>query len=300
MLWLLSLATAAPWLPHLEGRYLVTYEVLLPRSVWVNDTAGVFGFETRSWQLRAVLACTETAGKRDQREVACTVDDAALQANAFQRTPDDDPDQVAAVLAEHEAHLEGATLHTTLTGRGRRVRWSVEGEPQGSGRATATGRLVGLMLERAAVPLFVERPRESLDVGGQWIETGPARMAYPIEEGAKPLGTAQLLSQVSALGDRVVVDSAGEGAMLDPVSNEQLRAVFKARATWSATGAVRDQSWSLDATVLDTVTYHHAGWLQRLGSGTAPPELGPTRQVRGPGMGPDDDLAGLPAWPELH
>ena len=300
MIWMLTTALAGPWVPQPEGRYLVANEVLLPRAVWFNDLEGRFGFETRSWQARAVLGCTATAGKRDRREVVCTVEDVALQASAFQRTPDDDPAQTVAVLEAFEGHLRGSSLHLTLTERGRRTRWHVEGEPEGSLRHTDIGRLVGLILERSAVALVSERPRDTLEVGGQWVASGPALMSYPLEEGAMPLGSAQLLHQVSALGDRVVIDAAGEGAMLDPVSNEQLRSVLRARSVWSATGAVRERTWSLEASVLDVVTYHHAGWLRRLGADAPVPELGPTRQVRGPGVAEGDDLAGLPAWPELR
>jgi hypothetical protein len=300
MWWTPGLALAAPWAPQPTGRFLSVSEVLLPREVWVNDEAGAFGFETRSWQLRLLARCTAEPGKGKRLEVGCTVDDAALQASAFPRTPDDDPAQVAAVLDAFVAHLRGASLHTTITESGRRTRWSVQGEPEGSGRATGVGRLVGRMLERALVPLWVERPRAELALGEQWVDSHAAVMSYPAEEGAKPLGTSQLLLQVSRAGERPVVDALGEGAMLDPVSNEQLRATLRARYELDDRGGMQQITWSLDATVLDTVRYHHAGWLQRLSDDAPAPSLGPTRQVRAPAVGPEGDLPGLPAWPELR
>lgn len=295
---LAAAAFAAPWVPSPEGRFAVATEVLLPHEVWVDEMGGDFGFETRSWSLRAVLVCASTPGKRDRLEVTCTVDDAALQASSFQRTPDDDPAQARAVLESFVRHLRATTLHTTLSPRGRRLRWSVEGEPEGSSRHTAIGRLTGRMLERAAVGLFVERPRSELEVGGQWVESSAALLSYPMEEGAKALGTSQLLLQIRELGDEVVLDGAGEGAMLDPVTSEQLRSKGRLAAQWSATGAMRSITWSVDASVLDVVRYHHAGWIRRLGADETV-ELGPTRQVRAPGVGPEGDLPGLPAWPEL-
>jgi len=298
MLLLLSLAFAAPWQPTFAGRYAVANEVLLPQPVWFHDHGGRLAFETRSWQLRAVVSCRVSPGKKGRQEVACRFEDAAIQASAFQRTDGDDPAETAAVLQEFVGHLKAVTVHTTVSPRGHRQRWSVEGEPEGSSRHTGIGRLVGRMAERSVAALFLERPREELAVGGQWVEVGSALLSYPMEEGVKALGTSQLLHQVQALGDPVTIDSAAQGAMLDPTTQQQLRSTARLRSQWSATGAVRSCTWSVDAALQDVVTYHHAGWLRRMGPDDAV-ELGPTRQVRAPGEGPEADLPGLEAWPEI-
>jgi len=298
MHWLLSIAAAATWHPTLDGRFAVANEVLLPRAVWFDDLAGSFGFQTRSWQLRAVFDCGTEPQKRGRLEVRCEVEEAAIQASAFQRTDGDDPAHTVAVLREFVDHIQGVVLITTVSERGHRRTWRVEGAPEGSGRHTRIGRLVGRMVERAAVVLFLERPREPLAVGGQWVESGAALLTYPMEAGAKAVGTSQLLHQVQSVGDPMTIDSVAEGAMLDPDTSEQLRASGRLRSQWSATGAMRSTTWSVDAALQDVVRYHHAGWARRLRPDQQV-ELGPTQQVRAPGAAAEDDLPGLPAWPEL-
>jgi hypothetical protein len=44
--------------------------------------------------------------------------------------------------------------------------------------------------------------------------------------------------------------------------------------------------------------YHHAGWVAAI-SDEATVRLGPVRQVRAPGDGPEKDLPGLEEWPGL-
>lgn len=298
MIALLCAAALADWAPRLDGaRFVVATELLLPQAARFDGSADR-SFETRSWQLRAVLSCREEEASRKRSTVGCGVDGAALQASAF-RPPGDDPAATAAVLEEHVALLRKMRVLLVLTPRGRRTSWTVEGEPQGSQRDTELGQHLGRALERAVAGLVLERPAEVLGVGGQWVETTSPLAAFPMLEGAKPLGASTVLHQVRSVGERVVVDGVITGTMLDPVSNQQLSAEGRlVHELDPVSGALQTVTWSLDASVLGDVVLHHAGWARRLDGPQGVP-LGPTRQVLMPGGAPEGDLAGLPEWPEL-
>ena len=286
-------AVAAPPAP---GRYLVATEVLLPKAEWFYDRGGGFGFETRSWQLRATLRCAQAPGKGKRVDVRCAIEEAGLQASAFPRTPDDDPEQVAGVLEELGERLRGHTLVAELTAAGRVRRWDSEARPQGSARETATGWLVELMAERAVAGLWLEAPPPPYREGQQFLEYDKNPLyLFPRLHGAFPQGTTQVLHQVSAVGAETVVDSVVQGSI---VVGEPLRLRGRSREWLDGDGRLVRRSWSVDADRQDVTTYHHAGWVVAIADG-AKVDLGPVRQVRAPGDGPEKDLLGLEAWPGL-
>mgnify|MGYP000126437152 CR=1 FL=1 len=294
MLLLLAAALAAP--PP-AGRYLVATEVLMPEAKWFNDAGGTFGFETRSWQLRAVLRCTPQEAKGKRALVRCAVEDAALQASAFQRSADDDPKEAEAVLQELLGRLRGYALEAELTDDGRVKRWDSVDRPEGSLRETDTGWLLELMVERAVAGLWLESPEPPFTVGQQFVEYDKNPLyVFPRVDGAFPQGTAQVLHQVTAVGDTVVVvDSVVEGTA---AVVGQLRVRGRSREWLGVDGALQRRTWSVDADLQDVTKYHHAGWIRELADGVKV-DLGPVRQVRAPGDGPEKDLPGLPGWPGL-
>jgi len=294
MLWMLAFALAAP---APAGRYLVATEVLLPSAKWFNDRAGSFGFETRSWQLRATLRCTSAPGKGQRIASRCTVEDARLQASSFQRSPDDDPAEAEAVLGELAERLRGYGIEAELTADGRVKRWDSVARPQGSSRETDTGWLLEILAERAVAGLWLESPPPPYAVGQQFVEYDKNPLyVFPRIDGSFPQGTAQVLHQVSGVGDPIVVDSMVEGSTV--VVGEQLRVRGRSREWLDAHGRLVRRTWSVDADLQDVTKYHHAGWVAAIDEAVKV-DLGANRQVRAPGDGPEKDLPGLEGWPGL-
>jgi len=294
LLWAIAggIAFAASPTSGLDGRFIVASELLLPRPQAFRPERGD-GFETRSWQVHALVRCSASGAV-----TRCTVDDAALQASAFVVNPPHDPREVARTLDELAQSMRGITLVATVSERGRLRRWSTEGRPAGTAQQTQAGMLLELTLERALAGLWVERPNTPVVVGSQWVETNhsPA-FSFPRIGGEFALGTSTVLHQVAAVGDEIVADCVDEGAMAD--QGEQLKAAGRCRTTWTAGWALRSREWTVDGTAIDVVRYHHAGWIRRLTDEEVAPALGPNRHVRAPGEPPEADVPGLPAWPDL-
>lgn len=296
--WLVTIACA--WTPQLHDlRALVVTEILIPRAVWFNER-GPFGFETRAWQLRAVLSCGpgEARGRKKRVQTRCTVEDAALSAAALLRTEHDDPADTERVLDELAATLRGATVELVTTERGRLLSWSAGGLPSGSARQTGIGRILAVVLERATAGLILERPGAPLPAEGQWLERTSPLLRFPDLDTSQAPGVSEQLHVVTDPGDPIVIDSVGEANLIDPAADLQMRATARSRATLRSDGALLTRTWNVDATSGPTVVYHHAGWMRRL-SAEEPVALGPNRHVRAPGEAAADEPLGLPAWPDL-
>ena len=285
--WWIGLVLAADAPLAAVGRFAVASELLLPRPVRFATDAGQ-AFETRSWQVRAEVSCAPTDAKRPT--LRCVVGAAELVASAFDGSA---PGDVAAALRVHADALVGYTIDSEVDARGRRRRWDSVGRPSGSATLTARGWLLELTVERAIAGLFVDAPPADAAIGRQWVETSrSAVFSYPRLDGNFPIGTAVVLHQLTASeGRRQVADCVGDGTLVD--EGEQLKQAGRCRTVWEG-GLLQDRTWSIDGTNLDTVRYHHAGWLRRL----TPEErvdLGATQRVSGPGEAP----GAWPAWPDL-
>lgn len=276
-----------------DTRWFIETEVLVPTwSFWAAD----FNYEMRvvAYQVRTVLACEkEWQISRRRQEVRCRIEDISLQAAILEEKFK----HAQAVLDEMVTKLKGAAVQLQVRDNGRVTNIDLEDvrEPRNR-RERQILESMRQVLARIVVGFDMKLRKSNFLSTGQWVENRSALLSMPSVTLAPASGL--VVHQLNGFDGHIIVQTKGEGQIqgdegamyaveINGVSIYDEGEGFMTERVWSLVGRRTAESFLTFGTAL--ADYAHSGRLRMLGE-KEQVDVGPTREVRLPGMKKKDHL----------
>lgn len=212
------------WRQGEARRMFVETRVDLPRAMWFfaerNREARISSFH-----IRISMNCNDVGVLRRGWQVTCQVEDAALSAVAM---PGDEA-QLAQILPELDAALDGALVSFTVRHDGQMSRVALESERGTSWfrRGNAMGENLRLMVSRAVAGLDLQLPRRGRAADGMWVQRNSRLFETPSAYGT--LGSAQIVHAAHDQGEMLLIESSGRGILSPGARDGEPQDVFDTR-----------------------------------------------------------------------
>jgi hypothetical protein len=279
-----------------DTRWFIETEVRLP--TWAFWAANLnYEMRVAAYQVRSVLACEKDWKLARRRyEVMCRIEDIGIQAVTLERNFK----HAQSILDEMAGKLRGAAVQLQVRDNGRVTNIGLEDMPEPRNRRERQiEESLRMVLSRLVIGFDMKLRRTNFLESGQWVENRSSLLSMPSVTLTPSSGL--VVHQLNGFDGHIVVQTKGEGQILgdenvsyivqlNGVSIYDEREGFMTERVWSLVGERTAESYMTFGTMLGN--YSHCGWLRMLGADEKV-DVGPTRELKFPGM---DDKADLAPW----
>lgn len=196
-------------------RWWVGMELLFPPGIPMDDSKANKFFRSIAMQTKAIIACDEKAELgRKRLEVACTIEDFAIQSTSVDRfKTEKDRQLVQDVLDDIDEALTGAAIELQVNERGAITNVGIMGLDTSDDRKRTRAETLRQILARMVYPFHMKLPKNGVREG-QWVEYDSDLMSMPVS-GANQ-GSSMIVHYMNLYKGYLLVQDIGAGVLADP------------------------------------------------------------------------------------
>lgn len=196
-----------------ETRWWVGMELLFPPGIPMDDGLANKNFRSIALQVKSIIACDERATLgRKRLEVACHIEDIALQSTSVDRwKKEKDKQLVQDVLDDIDAALTGARLELQVNERGAITNVGIEGLDTSNNRLRTRAENLRQILARLVYPFHMKLPKNGVKEG-HWVEYDSDLMTMP--SGFTNQGSSMIVHYMNFYKGYLLVQDIGAGMLI--------------------------------------------------------------------------------------